>query len=318
MSTSSAPAPTLDATKASFYKVDPFALLIEGIDFPAGPTMAPGEADRLQLPLDEALVASICKYGVIRHVIARRDGEKYIVVDGRRRTMHARAASMKLQEIGQPPLRVGTDVMRGDEMALFATARVANSFAVVDSPLTNGKNCQYMMDKGASVEEIALTFGVKPVTVNDWIRLLDLAPEVQAEVVAGNITGNAGQALAVLSMADQVKALLEARATAAADGKKLTTAHVAASARAVRGQTQVLKVTPGEKVKKASDLIVELARKFAVAAHEGKASPDDGAVFMLLRKLTITITDKQFERMRIFWGKMRKPPEPVPCQLELF
>ncbi len=40
--------------------------------------------------------------------------------------------------------------------------------------------------------------------------------------------------------------------------------------------------------------------------------PPDGEVRV------ITITDKQFERMHIFWGKMRKPPEPAPCQLELF
>lgn len=40
--------------------------------------------------------------------------------------------------------------------------------------------------------------------------------------------------------------------------------------------------------------------------------PPDGEVRI------ITITDKQFERMRIFWGKMRKPPAPPPPQLELF
>lgn len=40
--------------------------------------------------------------------------------------------------------------------------------------------------------------------------------------------------------------------------------------------------------------------------------PPDGEVRLL------TITDKQFERMRIFWGKMRKPTPPPPCQLELF
>ena len=40
--------------------------------------------------------------------------------------------------------------------------------------------------------------------------------------------------------------------------------------------------------------------------------PDDGEVRVL------TITDKQFERMHVFWGKRRKPPEPAPAQLELF
>ena len=32
----------------------------------------------------------------------------------------------------------------------------------------------------------------------------------------------------------------------------------------------------------------------------------------------IAITDKQFERMRIFWGKKRKKPEKATSQLELF
>ena len=40
--------------------------------------------------------------------------------------------------------------------------------------------------------------------------------------------------------------------------------------------------------------------------------PPDGEVRVL------TITDKQFERMHVFWGKRRKPPEKPMAQLELF
>jgi len=40
--------------------------------------------------------------------------------------------------------------------------------------------------------------------------------------------------------------------------------------------------------------------------------PPDGEVRV------ITITDKQFERMRIFWGNRRQRPESPPAQLELF
>lgn len=40
--------------------------------------------------------------------------------------------------------------------------------------------------------------------------------------------------------------------------------------------------------------------------------PPDGEVRVL------TITDKQFERMRVFWGKRRRPPENAPKQLEFF
>ena len=40
--------------------------------------------------------------------------------------------------------------------------------------------------------------------------------------------------------------------------------------------------------------------------------PPDGEVRV------ITITDKQFDRMLIFWGKMRKQPEAASPQLNLF
>lgn len=40
--------------------------------------------------------------------------------------------------------------------------------------------------------------------------------------------------------------------------------------------------------------------------------PHDGEVRIL------TLTDKQFERMRIFWGKKRSNTPPPPQQLELF
>ncbi|HUW83138.1 MAG TPA: CRISPR-associated endonuclease Cas2 [Phycisphaerae bacterium] len=51
------------------------------------------------------------------------------------------------------------------------------------------------------------------------------------------------------------------------------------------------------------------------AVHVGRVEgwlPPDGEVRML------TVTEKQFERMRVFWGKRRKPPEKPAAQLELF
>jgi len=48
------------------------------------------------------------------------------------------------------------------------------------------------------------------------------------------------------------------------------------------------------------------------AARVERILPDDGEVRV------IYFTDKQYERMRVFWGKRRKPPEPPPRQLELF
>jgi len=57
------------------------------------------------------------------------------------------------------------------------------------------------------------------------------------------------------------------------------------------------------------------ASKENAEAHIGRVKgflPPDGEVRI------ITITDKQFERMSVFWGKTRKRPEKPPCQLQLF
>lgn len=43
-----------------------------------------------------------------------------------------------------------------------------------------------------------------------------------------------------------------------------------------------------------------------------RSLPPDGEVRIL------ELTDKQFERMRVFWGKKRTAVESAPCQLELF
>lgn len=47
-------------------------------------------------------------------------------------------------------------------------------------------------------------------------------------------------------------------------------------------------------------------------ARVERAVPENGEVRVM------TITDKQFERMRVFWGKSRRSPEPPAAQLELF
>lgn len=47
-------------------------------------------------------------------------------------------------------------------------------------------------------------------------------------------------------------------------------------------------------------------------ARVERSLPPDGEVRVL------AITDKQFERMRVFWGRLRKPTEAPPAQLEMF
>jgi CRISPR-associated protein Cas2 len=58
-----------------------------------------------------------------------------------------------------------------------------------------------------------------------------------------------------------------------------------------------------------------VASKENAEVHIGRIKanlPPDGEVRI------IGVTDKQFERMSVFWGKMRIRPEKPPCQLAFF
>ena len=57
------------------------------------------------------------------------------------------------------------------------------------------------------------------------------------------------------------------------------------------------------------------ASKENAAVHVSRIQgnlPSDGEVRIL------TVTDKQFERMGVFWANSRKLPEEPPCQLSFF
>jgi CRISPR-associated protein Cas2 len=61
--------------------------------------------------------------------------------------------------------------------------------------------------------------------------------------------------------------------------------------------------------------IRHVASREAAVVHIARVErllPPEGEVRVL------TVTDKQFERMRVFWGKTRRPTEPPPPQLALF
>lgn len=271
--------PALDTTKSSVLNIDPNKLLIVGIDF--GDSTTPGYDSRVKLPLDEQLVTSICKYGVVIPVEARVDGEdaagepRYLVNAGRRRVMHARVANIRLVAAGLAPIKVKTIIVRGDELALMARNRVSNAYAVKDDPITEAGHMSELIGKGASEDDVALAFGVKVVTVKDRLKLLNLAPEAQAKVVAKEMTTNGALELvnAGLSMAEQVQAMVQARE---AGGGKLSTKAVANAAKAAQaaksGTAAKAKKTPSERLVDAASVFTPLTNKLGKG---DKLRPED-------------------------------------------
>lgn len=308
-STKSAPAPativtSLDTTKRSFFMMDPATVQIVGIDF-GGPG-DPGYDERVKLPLDEQMVESITSMGVVRTVIARKDGERIVAVDGRRRVMHARAANLKLQALNPlitagDLIKVPVEVVRGDELALLERSRVANGYAVKDSPLMNARVAQQLLDKGRDMRRISVVFGVSEQTIGDWLKLLDLAPEAAALVESGEMSHNAAVDLTGISMAEQVAVLRKVRDEALPKGKdgkpKINAAAVREAVRdtrAANGTGANLKKTPSDRVK-ATCVIFEALIKEALKLDDvGNPLPSD-VMFSALRRIHLAITDKKWD-----------------------
>ncbi len=164
--------------------------------------------ERLKLPISEALVRSIMKIGVKVPILARRDGERMIVVDGRQRVRATVEANKRLVDMGMEPVRIPTKMERATEQDLFDTMIAANEIRQADSPLVLARKVQKSLDMGRTLEEVGITFGREIPALKQLLAVLECAPEVQKAVSAG-LSVTAAARLAKLPHEEQVKLLEE-------------------------------------------------------------------------------------------------------------
>lgn len=275
-----------DAGRRSYFMFDPTKdLTVIGLDTEDGPEHALYDV-RIKLPLDEQLVRNIMHYGIIKPIHFTRDGERNLVVDGRRRVLHAREAAKRQLAQGLEVVKVPALPKQGEDSYLFGVSRAANALAVTDGPLTNAKNAQRMLDMGASEDEIAIAFGVKAQTVKDWTTLLGLAPKVRNAVEKGVLTASAAGHLGTLAKEEQEKHLDEILAQG---GKAKTTEEVLTRVRAAKGKPAVN--TPKVRVTKATEALT----KFMSVGAITKATKDE--LIDILQRVSKAITGKALEKL---------------------
>lgn len=192
--------------RADAYKIDPDRAIIIGLDTDDGEEHELYD-ERIHLPLSPEMVANIKAKGVIEPIQFIFDGDRIVIVNGRRRIMHAREANRQLVAEGEPPLRV-PGVSKSDEHLLGLMVST-NEHRVDDTPMTRAKKLQRMIARGYSLDECAVYFGVSGQTIRNWKALLECAPKVQKAVDTGKISASAAQKLAKLERSEQVKTLDE-------------------------------------------------------------------------------------------------------------
>jgi len=221
--------------RANLFWTDPKNLRIVGVDEDvSGPDykdhdLQPKDPTRYK-HLDQIMVASMKAHGVKAPVIARKikNTDLYMVCEGRRRVLHARAADVEVPFIAEV----------GDTLDALETTVLGNSFRVEDSLLSKAQMAGQLLARGRDVAQVAVLFGVAPNTVRTWKSLLQADPKVQKAVHAGTLSESAAATIAALPGDKQVEALTSALEAAQDDGGKVTHQRARAAANTAAGREE--------------------------------------------------------------------------------
>jgi len=229
------------------FKVPPEMLTIIGVDTPHRSMEEHPRFDRRALNVhanlrpDDPEVLNIKEIGVQQDVqveVENIDGKDcYVVVDGRGRTLRARLANLLLKKEGLPTKTVPVKGYRKtDASAKLGTTMqiVLNEHRWEDTPRNRAEKAQYLLATGYDREDVAKMFRVSAQTIGEWIKLLDLAPEVQKAVDEG-FSVTAATKLHGLSHDEQKGAL----AKLTANGKP-TVKQAAATAKSTKNGSETV------------------------------------------------------------------------------
>jgi ParB family chromosome partitioning protein len=138
-----------------------------------------------------ALIASVREHGVLQPILVAETFDGYQLIAGERRVRAAAAAGLE---------RIPAVVRELDDRARLELALVENLQREDLDPIEAAHGFRRLIDEfGFSHEEVAERVGRARSTVANTLRLLELAPSVQAAIVDRQITEGHGRALGGLS-----------------------------------------------------------------------------------------------------------------------
>ncbi|MEV3993920.1 ParB/RepB/Spo0J family partition protein [Streptomyces sp. NPDC049837] len=141
------------------------------------------------------------------------EGARYIVVDG-----HRRLAAARLAEARTIKVSVDNDLVSTDE-SLLEAAFVANVHRDDMNPLEQAHALRKLVEFYGSQNKAAKRLGIAQSTISSKLSILDLDPQLQADLVAGHRKIEHVRNLSKLSPAEQVREA-DARAAAASERKR--------------------------------------------------------------------------------------------------
>lgn len=196
------------------------------------------EQDRSRVEeIDEGLVLSFMAMGVKEPIQITVEGEgdarRYIVVDGRRRTVNAIEANKRLKKYhpNESQITVPIILAKGDEKKLSEVMIALNELKKGHLVLVKAEKAQRFMDRNHDQAACARAFGVEPQTIGVWLKIASLSPKVKKLVEKGELTPTAAAKFASYPPGEQFEAAQKFLEEAKAQGAKPSATLAAATVR---------------------------------------------------------------------------------------
>lgn len=170
--------------------------------------------ERANMPISSAYVDSIKMLGVLEPVLARVNGQddegKTIVeiMEGRQRVRCTRVANDELVKEGKDPHRVPVILKKYDGNTAMDVMIAGNEIRTQDGPLVRARKLGRYIDRGRTIKEAMIAFGIKSeATVKGLLTLLDLHEDVQKHIDKGVIGVGLARKLALFPREQQMEQL---------------------------------------------------------------------------------------------------------------
>jgi ParB family chromosome partitioning protein len=215
----------------------------------------------------EALKRSLQTHGLLQPIVVRPTNGGYQVIAGERRLRAAKDAGWK-----EIPVRI----VDFNDQQTFEAALVENLQRADLNPIEKALGFRdYLQQYGLTQEELAQRVGLDRATICNFLRLLELPPEVQDAVRAGQISNGHARALVSLDDPERQKSLCREIIRNGLSVRAVEQMVKAERDRTTSGTAAKLKQPP-EKTHHVRDIEDELRRKFMTKVEIRLTAKDKG------------------------------------------
>lgn len=131
-----------------------------------------------------ALAATIAEGGILQPLLVRRDGDRFVVLDGERRLRAAKQAGLRRVPV----------IVRDREMAaseVLRTQLVIDCQKVHASAIDRARAIQALIEETQwSAAEVSRTSGLSQAQISKYLALLEASPDIQDQVARGDLAAS--------------------------------------------------------------------------------------------------------------------------------